>query len=94
MTIEARHFVVRGRVQGVAFRHFTKVRARELALDGWVRNRVDGSVEVWARGAASQLDDLAVFLRKGPPSARVDALEVTAADPGPADVGFRVIEST
>ena len=48
MGVEARRTIVRGIVQGVAFRHHTKVRARELGLAGWVRNLPDGSVEVTA----------------------------------------------
>jgi len=93
MAIEARLIVVRGRVQGVGFRHHTRVRARELDLDGWVRNCADGSVEVWARGATSQLDLMIEFLRRGPAGARVDALHVTGTEPGPTSVGFRVLAS-
>ena len=81
MSSQARRFVVRGRVQGVGFRHHTKLRARELGLVGWVRNLPDGSVEVVAQGAAAELGRLADFLRVGPPSARVDAVDEVCADP-------------
>lgn len=72
---------VRGLVQGVAFRHYTKVRARELELCGWVRNLDDGSVEVWAQGEVGALEQLVAWLRHGPPTARVDAVEVREVPP-------------
>ena len=65
--------------------------ARELGLDGWVRNRVDGSVEVWVQGEAKLLDALVEFLRKGPPAARVDGVEVIALPPKVEERGFRVV---
>jgi len=77
----ARHVVVRGLVQGVGFRHHTKVRARELGLVGWVRNRPDGSVEVWAEGDAGRVAELDRWLRIGPPAARVDEVEVRDEPP-------------
>lgn len=81
MGVEARRSIVRGLVQGVAFRHHTKVRARELGLAGWVRNLPDGTVEVWAEGEADALDELHRWLRIGPPAARVAGVEVTAEIP-------------
>jgi len=79
----ARHALVSGRVQGVGFRHHTKVRARELGLAGWVRNQADGRVEVWAEGEARAVEALVEWLRRGPPAARVEALDL--ADKVPAD---------
>ncbi len=81
MGLEARQTIVRGLVQGVGFRHHTKVRARELGIAGWVRNLPDGSVEVWAEGEASVLDELDRWLRIGPPGARVEGLEAAAKTP-------------
>ena len=72
----ARRVVVRGLVQVVAFRHFTKVRARELGLVGWVRNQDDGSVEVAVEGLATEVDALIAWLRRGPPSAIVEKVEI------------------
>lgn len=67
-----RHVVIRGRVQGVGFRAWTEAAASARALEGWVRNRRDGTVEaVFAGGAgavAAMLDDC----RRGPRGARVD----------------------
>jgi DNA ligase D-like protein (predicted 3'-phosphoesterase) len=68
--------VVRGAVQGVGFRDATLDRARELGLMGWVRNGEDAAVQVHAEGSARALNELTAFLRDGPPSASVSALEV------------------
>jgi acylphosphatase len=81
MGVEARRAVVRGLVQGVAFRHYTKVRARELGIAGWVRNLPDGSVEVWGEGEAAALEELDRWLRIGPPAARVQSVEISAESP-------------
>ncbi|RPI58389.1 MAG: acylphosphatase [Chloroflexi bacterium] len=78
------HAIVHGRVQGVSFRYYTLNRARELGLAGYVRNRGDGSVEVVAEGAPSDLDQLLSFLRSGPRPAFVTEVEAswTAATGG------------
>jgi acylphosphatase len=69
------HALVRGRVQGVGFRWFVRERARELGVSGWVRNRVDGSVEVEAAGEAASLEQFRRWLSKGPPGAIVTAID-------------------
>ena len=63
--------VVRGRVQGVGFRATTFDEARRLGLAGWVRNRVDGTVEVLAEGEEPKLMLFLAYLRRGPLGARV-----------------------
>lgn len=63
--------VVRGRVQGVGFRATTAAQAMSLGLRGWVRNRIDGSVEVLAAGPASALERFVAYLQQGPGTARV-----------------------
>jgi DNA ligase D-like protein (predicted 3'-phosphoesterase) len=68
--------VVRGRVQGVGYRDAAVRRARQLGVLGWVRNGDDGAVMVHAEGRATAVDDLLAFLRKGPPLARVEEVEV------------------
>jgi acylphosphatase len=73
-------YVVLGRVQGVFFRAGARDQARRLGLSGWVRNRADGSVELVACGEDAALARLADWLRRGPPSAQVDAVEVSVAD--------------
>ena len=68
---------ITGRVQGVWFRGWTVDQGRELGLDGWVRNRRDGSVEAVASGPAARVDELIARCRKGPPAAMVDRVVVT-----------------
>ncbi|MCB9545680.1 MAG: acylphosphatase [Myxococcales bacterium] len=71
---------VRGRVQGVFFRASTRERAAGLGLVGFVRNEPDGSVHVVAEGAPEALAALQAWIEAGgPPSARVDACDVTAS---------------
>jgi acylphosphatase len=67
---------VHGRVQGVSFRYYTRSRARELDLVGYVRNLWDGSVEVVAEGPRPSLDDLLGFLYVGPRGALVVQVDV------------------
>ena len=81
----ARRAVVRGRVQGVWFRASTAERATALGLRGRAENRPDGSVLVVAAGEAASLDRLVEWLRRGPPMARVDTVEVEAIDPASSD---------
>jgi acylphosphatase len=85
MEIEARQVTIHGRVQGVAFRHHTKLRARELGLAGWVRNRADGSVEVWAEGPPAGVAQLLTWLAIGPPAARVERVEAHSVPPAALD---------
>ena len=75
----AKLYRVRGRVQGVGFRYFVEHSAKALGLRGWVRNVDDGSVEVYAVGAAAQLSDLAGLLRQGPRWAEVRGVDESEA---------------
>lgn len=68
--------LVAGRVQGVYYRVATRSRAEELELDGWVRNLVDGRVELVAAGAPQAVAALARWLWQGPPGARVESVRV------------------
>jgi acylphosphatase len=72
--------IVRGRVQGVWFRGWTRETARDLGVTGWVRNLPDGAVEVLAHGSDEQLDRLEARLWQGPPLARVTAIESRRAE--------------
>ncbi|MDD5126643.1 MAG: acylphosphatase [Dehalococcoidales bacterium] len=67
---------MRGRVQGVFFRAFTRQTAQRLGVTGYVRNREDGSVETRAEGDRGQLEKLLEYLREGPSHAHVDSIEV------------------
>jgi acylphosphatase len=77
----ARRFLVRGRVQGVGFRWFVEREAHILGIAGWVCNNDDGSVEVLAMGTRGQLAGLHSRLFEGPRAARIDAVEVSEAEP-------------
>ena len=62
---------IQGRVQGVGYRWWAMEAARRLGLDGWVRNRRDGSVELLAIGPEAAVEQLVAACRHGPPSAQV-----------------------
>jgi acylphosphatase len=88
--VEARRFVVRGRVQGVGFRWFVEREAHILGIAGWVRNNADGSVEVLAMGTREQLAGLRSRLREGPRAARVDEVQEAEARPVSGLNTFRI----
>ena len=69
------HVRVTGRVQGVGFRWYVRERADALGLAGWVKNRSDGSVELLVSGDAAASEQFLAAVRRGPPHARVDAIE-------------------
>jgi acylphosphatase len=71
----AARFLVSGRVQGVGFRAATRAEALRLGVSGHARNLRDGSVEVIACGEGAVVDALDAWLRRGPPGARVDAVQ-------------------
>ena len=85
------HLVIRGRVQGVFYRAWTRERAEHRGVDGWVRNRPDGAVEAVFSGPPEAVDKLVAECRKGPPAARVEAIDVTPAEPLTAR-GFAVTD--
>ncbi len=71
---------IAGRVQGVWYRAWTREEARDLGLDGWVRNRRDGSVEAVFAGAARDVEAMLDLCRSGPPLARVADVAVEDID--------------
>ncbi len=79
---------VEGRVQGVWFRSWTSESAWALGLEGWVRNRADGSVEALFSGPAAAVERMIEACREGPPLALVAHVVVTPAAPEPG-TGFR-----
>jgi len=81
---------VTGLVQGVFYRASTRDTARGLGLTGWVRNCDDGAVELEAEGPAEQVEQLLAWCRRGPPAARVVAVDVAEIPPSGADRDFRV----
>src|SRR5581483_7636439 len=88
--VQARRFVVRGRVQGVGFRWFVEREAHILGIAGWVRNNADSSVEVLAMGTPEQLAGLRSRLHQGPRAARVDDVQESEARPVAGLNTFRI----
>ncbi len=70
-----KHYLIRGRVQGVGFRWFVHREAAEIGLRGWVRNTEEGHVEVVAAGTAPQLAELEHALEQGSRGSRVDSVQ-------------------
>ena len=70
---------VRGRVQGVGYRVWVEHQAMLRQLEGWVRNKRDGSVEALFSGPADVVSEMVALCRRGPESARVDAVQVEPA---------------
>ena len=73
--------IVRGEVQGVGFRWFIHKKAMDFGVNGYVRNRSDGAVEVYAEGEGSAVDALLAVVRVGPRSARVEEVTVDWRQP-------------
>jgi len=66
------HLIIEGRVQGVWFRESTRREAVSLGVSGWVKNRLEGSVELVAEGDEAAIRNLVSWCSQGPPMARVD----------------------
>jgi acylphosphatase len=81
---------VTGRVQGVAYRAWTRDTARALGVRGWVRNEADGSVAALVAGPAEAVERMLVAMAAGPGGAAVRAVETEAAEPGQVAAGFVV----
>ena len=79
MALQAR-LTVTGRVQGVGYRGWVMEMAERLGLSGWVRNRVDGSVEAVIVGDDTAVGRMIDACRRGPPLSRVDAVDVEPLD--------------
>jgi acylphosphatase len=82
-----RRLHIHGRVQGVWYRGWTVDQARALGLHGWVRNRRDGSVEMLLEGEEQAVAAMIERCRAGPPSARVERIDVEDSDEA-APAGF------
>jgi acylphosphatase len=67
---------IHGRVQGVWYRGWSAERARELGLDGWVRNRADGTVEMSLSGPEAAIDAMRDDCRRGPRAAQVSRIDM------------------
>lgn len=76
----SRRLRITGRVQGVGFRYAMQDEAARLGVNGWVRNRRDGSVEALLQGEAGAVETLTAWARRGPPGARVTEVHVAAGE--------------
>jgi acylphosphatase len=83
---------VEGIVQGVGFRDFLTMAAARNKLDGWVRNRSDGSVEALVSGPTKRVEDFVSAATQGPRGARVKAVDLHNSEP-PAEKGFQQRQS-
>jgi acylphosphatase len=84
----AKRMVARGLVQGVGYRGWMVHQANKLGLDGWVRNRSDGSVEALVAGDTAAVEELLRLCRRGPRLAEVMSIEEDFAEP-PDSPGFQ-----
>jgi len=72
----ARRVLIHGHVQGVGFRYGVVDAAQSAGATGWVRNRLDGSVEAWIQGERAAVERVIGWCRRGPRGARVTAVDV------------------
>ena len=83
-----RRLVITGQVQGVGFRDGLCRVAQRAGVTGWVRNRRDGSVEAFVQGRGEAVDGVIAWAQRGPPAARVDAVDLTDGTPDANLGGF------
>jgi acylphosphatase len=86
--IITRHLIICGRVQGVGFRAYVHGHAQSLGLNGFVRNRKDGTVEALVSGPENKIEALVAACHEGPPASRVSNVEVSEAQET-AEKGFK-----
>jgi len=87
-----RRVVAAGTVQGVFFRDSCRREARRHHISGWVTNRGDGTVEAVFEGEPVDVDAMLDWVRRGPPRAKVEHVDVVAEEPE-GESGFRVVSS-
>ncbi|HEY3778149.1 MAG TPA: acylphosphatase [Rhizomicrobium sp.] len=78
---------IEGSVQAVGYRYFAMGEARKLGIDGWIRNRSDGTVEALASGNTKAVEAFVAACMRGPSGARVTNIDLHTAD-APAERGF------
>jgi len=88
--VNAKRMIISGRVQGVGYREWMVDKARALGVSGWVRNRLDGSVEALVAGDMAAVEELSRLCRRGPRMAEVTSIDEEMADP-PEYPGFRMV---
>jgi acylphosphatase len=85
------HVIIRGRVQGVGYRAWVEQQAVAAKLEGWVRNRRDGTVEAHVQGDADAVDRVLRWCRSGPAGAEVTGVEITECAQDPALTRFQSV---
>jgi len=78
---------IEGFVQAVGYRNFAIFEARKLGLDGWIRNRSDGTVEALASGNTKAVEAFVALCMRGPPGSQVKNVDLHGAE-APAERGF------
>ena len=78
--IVIRHMIVHGRVQGIGYRAFVEHEALRRGIEGWVRNRRDGSVETLVGGPSAAVEEFLIAARRGPRTAAVASQRIEEAD--------------
>ena len=76
---------IHGQVQGVFYRAWSAETAQALGLRGWVRNRLDGTVEMLVEGEEDAVQRMIERCRRGPPAARVDRIDIEQSDEEASD---------
>lgn len=89
--VDRLHVIIRGRVQGVGFRYSAYRQAEALGLNGWVRNRADGSVEALFEGSKSRLDEMLAWCREGSRYALVSTVDADWSSGDPQYTDFQIV---
>ncbi|MFX1565194.1 MAG: acylphosphatase [Promethearchaeota archaeon] len=89
--VRAIRALIHGRVQGVFFRAYTRDKAHELNLVGWVRNKRDGTVECQVQGPDLAIEKFIQFLHHGSPAARVDHVAISNVEFNPRLRDFKIM---
>ncbi len=85
--------IVYGKVQGVGYRDFVTRSAKEYGMTGWIRNKVDGTVELIAQGTPDDLKEFVEALNEGSVLAKVDSIAVDWRTPVKQFEDFSVLSS-
>jgi acylphosphatase len=84
------HYIIKGSVQGVAFRYYTIKYAQKLSIRGSVTNLFNGDVEVFAQGAPEDIKRFEAFLQTGPPAAMVEHVSKEESEIDENYQGFQI----
>ena len=88
-----KHIVISGRVQGVGFRYWLQSRAVKKNIFGWVKNKITGEVEALIIGHEKEVKDILKLCEQGPPSSRVDHVEINEYGNNYSNKSFNIIKS-